>query len=138
MKLVSGFEAAHDDYNAILTKALADRLAEAFAELLHQRVRREFWRYAPAEALDLVGLLARHRETDVDATMAVAPLRSPFGIVELGADDLVARFSEAGIPAFNFGPGLAEQCHQAGEYCPIGNLEPAYQRLAAFLSKAPA
>ena len=51
------FEAAHDDYNAILTKALADRLAEAFAELLHQRVRREFWGYAPDEALDNEGLI---------------------------------------------------------------------------------
>jgi 5-methyltetrahydrofolate--homocysteine methyltransferase len=56
-ELVAGFEAAHDDYNAILTKALADRLAEAFAELLHQRVRREFWRYAPDEALDNEGLI---------------------------------------------------------------------------------
>ena len=50
--LVSRFEAAHDDYSAILTKALADRLAEAFAELLHHRVRREFWGYAPDESLD--------------------------------------------------------------------------------------
>ncbi|MEM1140815.1 MAG: methionine synthase, partial [Pseudomonadota bacterium] len=40
------FEAAHDDYSAILFKALADRLAEAFAERLHQRVRTEFWGYA--------------------------------------------------------------------------------------------
>jgi 5-methyltetrahydrofolate--homocysteine methyltransferase len=55
--LVSSFEAAHDDYNAILTKALADRLAEAFAELLHQRVRREFWGYAPNEALDNEALI---------------------------------------------------------------------------------
>ncbi len=45
------FEAAHDDYHAILLKALADRLAEAFAERLHERVRREFWGYAPDEAL---------------------------------------------------------------------------------------
>jgi 5-methyltetrahydrofolate--homocysteine methyltransferase len=51
-KLVAEFEAAHDDYNAILVKALADRLAEAFAERLHERVRREFWGYAPDEALD--------------------------------------------------------------------------------------
>jgi 5-methyltetrahydrofolate--homocysteine methyltransferase len=55
--LVTRFEATHDDYNAILTKALADRLAEAFAELLHQRVRREFWGYAPDEALDNEGLI---------------------------------------------------------------------------------
>ena len=44
------FEQAHDDYNSILLKALADRLAEAFAERLHQRVRQEFWGYAPNEA----------------------------------------------------------------------------------------
>ncbi len=45
------FERKHDDYNAILLKALADRLAEAFAERMHERVRREFWAYAPEEAL---------------------------------------------------------------------------------------
>jgi 5-methyltetrahydrofolate--homocysteine methyltransferase len=45
------FGAAHDDYSAILLKVLADRLAEAFAERLHERVRREFWGYAPAEKL---------------------------------------------------------------------------------------
>jgi 5-methyltetrahydrofolate--homocysteine methyltransferase len=55
--LVSRFEAEHDDYNAILSKALADRLAEAFAELLHQRVRREFWGYSPDEVLDSEGLI---------------------------------------------------------------------------------
>jgi 5-methyltetrahydrofolate--homocysteine methyltransferase len=49
---VARFEAAGDDYSAILLKSLADRLAEAFAELMHARVRREFWGYAAAEALD--------------------------------------------------------------------------------------
>ena len=49
--LVAGFEQAHDDYNAILAKALADRLAEAFAERLHEKVRRELWGYAPDESL---------------------------------------------------------------------------------------
>jgi 5-methyltetrahydrofolate--homocysteine methyltransferase len=43
------FEADKDDYSAILLRALADRLAEAFAERLHERVRREFWAYAPEE-----------------------------------------------------------------------------------------
>ena len=47
---VAEFEAENDDYHAILLKAVADRLAEAFAERLHERVRREFWAYAPAEA----------------------------------------------------------------------------------------
>jgi len=49
---VKKFEAAHDDYNAIMLKSLADRLAEAFTEHLHQRVRREFWGYAADETLD--------------------------------------------------------------------------------------
>jgi 5-methyltetrahydrofolate--homocysteine methyltransferase len=49
---IEQFEAAHDDYNAILLKALADRLAEAFAEHLHQRVRQDFWGYAGDEAWD--------------------------------------------------------------------------------------
>ncbi len=55
---VAEFEKHHDDYNAILLKALADRLAEAFAELLHARVRREFWGYAADEALDNDALIA--------------------------------------------------------------------------------
>ena len=55
--LVVGFERDKDDYNAILTKALADRLAEAFAERLHQRVRTEFWGYAADEALDNAALI---------------------------------------------------------------------------------
>jgi 5-methyltetrahydrofolate--homocysteine methyltransferase len=56
-ELVARFEAEHDDYSAILTKALADRLAEAFAELLHRRVRTEFWAYVRDEALDNEGLI---------------------------------------------------------------------------------
>jgi 5-methyltetrahydrofolate--homocysteine methyltransferase len=54
---VARFEAAHDDYSSILLKALADRLAEAFAERMHERVRREFWGYAAAEKLDGSGLI---------------------------------------------------------------------------------
>uniref|UniRef100_UPI002714ADBB vitamin B12 dependent-methionine synthase activation domain-containing protein n=1 Tax=Aquitalea sp. ASV11 TaxID=2795103 RepID=UPI002714ADBB len=54
---VKRFEEANDDYSAILLKALADRLAEAFAELMHQRVRREFWGYAADEALDNEALI---------------------------------------------------------------------------------
>ena len=55
---VARFEAEHDDYNAILLKALADRLAEALAERLHQRVRKEFWGYMPEESLDNEALIA--------------------------------------------------------------------------------
>ncbi len=55
---VARFEAEHDDYSSILLKALADRLAEAFAELMHERVRREFWGYAPDEKLSNEELIA--------------------------------------------------------------------------------
>ncbi|MBJ39441.1 MAG: methionine synthase [Gammaproteobacteria bacterium] len=47
--LADAFEAEHDDYNAIMTKALADRLAEAFAEYMHERVRKELWGYSADE-----------------------------------------------------------------------------------------
>ncbi len=52
------FEREHDDYQAILLKALADRLAEALAEWLHERVRREYWGYAAAESLSNEELIA--------------------------------------------------------------------------------
>jgi 5-methyltetrahydrofolate--homocysteine methyltransferase len=54
---VAAFEAAHDDYSSIMLKALADRLAEAFAERMHERVRRELWGYAPDESLDGMALI---------------------------------------------------------------------------------
>ncbi|WP_242498408.1 methionine synthase [Nocardioides ganghwensis] len=54
---VAAFRAELDDYNAILLESLADRLAEAFAEHLHEQVRKEHWGYAPDEQLDNVGLI---------------------------------------------------------------------------------
>ncbi len=54
---VARFEAAHDDYSSIMLKALADRLAEAFAERMHERVRREFWGYAADEQLSSAALI---------------------------------------------------------------------------------
>ena len=52
-KLVKKFEKDHDDYNSIMVKALADRLAEAFTEVLHFKVRKDFWGYAPDEDLSM-------------------------------------------------------------------------------------
>ncbi len=54
---VQAFREELDDYNAILLESLGDRLAEAFAERLHERVRKELWGYAPDEQLDNVGLI---------------------------------------------------------------------------------
>ena len=53
----AALEAAHDDYGAIMAKALADRLAEVFAERMHERVRKHFWGYAPDESLDNADLI---------------------------------------------------------------------------------
>ncbi|WKT62091.1 methionine synthase [Microbulbifer thermotolerans] len=50
-ELAADYQAKHDDYNAIMVKALADRLAESFAEYLHRLVRKEYWGYAPEEQL---------------------------------------------------------------------------------------
>jgi 5-methyltetrahydrofolate--homocysteine methyltransferase len=57
-KKLAEFEKKHDDYSAIMLKALADRLAEAFTERLHERVRKEFWGYARDEKLDNTALIA--------------------------------------------------------------------------------
>ncbi len=56
-KHVKKYEDAHDDYSSILIKALADRLAEAFAEYMHERIRLDFWGYAANEALDKHALI---------------------------------------------------------------------------------
>ena len=57
-EIADRFKRANDDFSAILVKALADRLAEAFAERLHQRVRKEFWGYAADEAVSREDLIA--------------------------------------------------------------------------------
>ena len=56
-EIAKRFKDAGDDYSAILAAALADRLAEAFAEAMHHRVRTELWGYAPDEAFDLDDLI---------------------------------------------------------------------------------
>ena len=57
VRIAEKFERANDDYRSILVKALADRIAEAFAERMHERVRKEFWGYAPDEAIPVEELL---------------------------------------------------------------------------------
>jgi 5-methyltetrahydrofolate--homocysteine methyltransferase len=56
--LLEKYEKQHDDYNSIMVKALADRLAEAFAELMHERVRKEYWGYAHDEILSNEDLIS--------------------------------------------------------------------------------
>lgn len=61
-KLIERYKAKHDDYSEIMAKALADRLAEAFAECLHERVRKELWGYAKAENLSNEELITEKYE----------------------------------------------------------------------------
>ena len=56
-KCVEKFTSNNDDYSAIMVKILADRMAEAFTELLHVKVRKELWAYAPDEEMDLTDML---------------------------------------------------------------------------------
>jgi 5-methyltetrahydrofolate--homocysteine methyltransferase len=58
VRIAERFERANDDYRSIMVKALADRLAEAFAERMHERVRKEFWGYAADESLTKEGLIS--------------------------------------------------------------------------------
>ena len=58
--LLEKYEKQHDDYNSIMVKALADRLAEAFAELMHERVRKEYWGYAHDEILSNEDLISEN------------------------------------------------------------------------------
>jgi 5-methyltetrahydrofolate--homocysteine methyltransferase len=72
------FEEAMDDYNALMLKALADRLAEALAEYLHLRMRREFWGYAPDEQLTNDDLIAEKYSEDSSCT-GIPSMSGPLG-----------------------------------------------------------
>ncbi|NOT76575.1 MAG: methionine synthase [Cyclobacteriaceae bacterium] len=61
-KLIAEYKAKQDDYNEILVKSLADRLAEAFAELMHEKVRKEFWGYAKHESLPMEDVIKEKYE----------------------------------------------------------------------------
>ncbi len=73
--LADAFEAQHDDYNKIMVKALADRLAEAFAEYLHERVRKVYWGYAPNENLSNEELI-RENYQGIRPARAIRPARN--------------------------------------------------------------
>jgi 5-methyltetrahydrofolate--homocysteine methyltransferase len=101
--LVQRFEQDHDDYNAIMVKALADRLAEAFAEYLHQRVRRE-WGYGGDEQLRLEELLGqKYRGIRPALGYPACPDHSEkytlFRVLEAAAADMWLTESAAMLPA---------------------------------------
>ena len=63
--LLEKYEADHDDYNSIMLKAVADRLAEAFAEYMHEVVRKDYWGYANEEVLDNEALIKENYRSDL-------------------------------------------------------------------------
>ncbi len=98
------FEAALDDYNAIMLKALADRLAEAFAERLHERVRKEFWGYAAEEKLTVEDMIAeQYRGIRPAPGYPACPdhsvKRAMFDLLQASAIDMALTSSLAMTPA---------------------------------------
>ncbi|MGC4058050.1 MAG: methionine synthase [Chitinophagaceae bacterium] len=91
---IQRFNAAHDDYSKIMLQALADRLAEAFAEVLHLRTRREFWGYVPEETLSAEELI---KETYRGIRPAPGYPACPDHTEKLKLFDLLGATEHAGI-----------------------------------------
>jgi 5-methyltetrahydrofolate--homocysteine methyltransferase len=124
---VARFEAAHDDYSAILLKALADRLAEALAEYLHERVRREFWAYAPAESMSNIELIAeKYRGIRPAPGYPACPdhtekaklwsLLDPAAAIGLRLTDSYAMFPTAAVSGWYF-------AHPESRYFAVGKID---------------
>src|SRR3546814_17954566 len=111
----SRFRADHDDYNVILLKALADRLAEALAEHLHRRVRKEFWGFDPDESLDNAAPIAEKYRgirpaPGYPACPAHSEKRMPFSLLDAAGNagmELTAGFAilpTAAVSGYSFSP----------------------------------
>ncbi|MGE4014080.1 MAG: vitamin B12 dependent-methionine synthase activation domain-containing protein, partial [Alphaproteobacteria bacterium] len=121
------FEAGQDDYNSILLKALGDRLAEAFAERMHERVRREFWGYAADENLDSAALIAEaYRGIRPAPGYPACPdhteKRTLFGLLDAEAatgvrlTDSCAMWPTSSVAGFYFG-------HPKARYFGVGRID---------------
>ncbi len=124
---VAHFEKSHDDYSAILLKALADRLAEALAEYLHERVRVEHWAYAPDERLDNDDLIAeRYRGIRPAPGYPACPDHTEKGKlwslldvernIELRLTDSYAMYPTAAVSGFYFS-------HPDARYFSVGKID---------------
>ena len=124
---VAHFEKAHDDYSAILLKALADRLAEALAEYLHERVRVEHWGYAPEERLGNKELIAeRYRGIRPAPGYPACPDHTEKGKlwslldveknIELRLTDSYAMYPTAAVSGFYFS-------HPDSRYFSVGKID---------------
>ena len=125
--IAKAFEADGDDYSSIMSKALADRLAEAFAERMHQRVRTEFWGYAPNETLDNDALIA-------EAYKGIRPApgypAQPDHTEKAALFDLLGAEAAAGISlteSFAMWPGAAVSglyfSHPESRYFGVGKID---------------
>ncbi|MEI6764453.1 MAG: methionine synthase [Bacteroidota bacterium] len=125
--LADGFSADGDDYNAILLKSLADRLAEAFAEKIHHMVRKEFWGYAPSEHEDTQAFLKNEfAGIRPAAGYPCCPDHSEkkaiFELLEVNPEDILLTENYAMSP-------VASVCgyyfsHPESKYFAIGNVQP--------------
>ncbi|MBU3653287.1 MAG: methionine synthase [Limnohabitans sp.] len=115
----------HDDYSAIMLKALADRLAEAFAECMHERVRKDLWGYAPQESLDNAALIAEAYEgirpaPGYPACPDHSIKREMFellqcGEIEMGLTDSLAMTPASSVSGFYLG-------HPSSRYFNVGRI----------------
>jgi len=123
---VERFEAEHDDYSSIMLKAIADRLAEALAEYMHERVRKEYWAYDLAEALANVDLIAeKYRGIRPAPGYPACPdhtekaklweLLEVESAIELRLTDSFAMFPTASVSGFYFS-------HPDAKYFSVGKL----------------
>jgi 5-methyltetrahydrofolate--homocysteine methyltransferase len=126
-KLADGFASDGDDYRAILVKSLADRLAEAFAEKMHQKVRTELWGYAPDEALDSEALI---REEYVGIRPAPGYPACPDHTEKGGLFELLDASARCGVTLtenFAMAPAAAVSgwyfSHPASRYFGLGKID---------------
>ena len=123
--LLDTYEKQHDDYNSILVKALADRLAEAFAELMHERVRKEFWGYAPDEQLDNEALIKeKYRGIRPAPGYPACPdhteKQALFDLLQAGRADISLTESFAMYPASSVSGWYFS--HPESRYFPVGKI----------------
>ncbi|MBD3653631.1 methionine synthase [Kangiella sp.] len=124
---VKAFEAKHDDYNAILLKALADRLAEAFAERMHELVRKDYWGYAPDENLNNSELISEQYQgirpapgypacPDHTEKGTLWAMLKPDSEIELNITEHFAMYPTAAVSGWYF-------AHPESRYFGVGKIE---------------
>ncbi len=124
---VQAFEAKHDDYNAILLKALADRLAEAFAERMHELVRKDYWGYVPDENLDNSELISEQYQgirpapgypacPDHTEKGTLWSMLKPDSEIELNITEHFAMYPTAAVSGWYF-------AHPESRYFGVGKIE---------------